>query len=50
MEKLNYIFPAIMGILSFGAMMQQRDIWTACLFIFISVSCICIAVHERSRK
>ena len=50
MEKLNYIFPAIMGILSFGVMMQQRDIWTACLFIFISVGCISIAVYERSKK
>lgn len=50
MEKLNYIFPAIMGILSFSAMMQQRDIWTACLFIFISVGCISIAVYERSKK
>lgn len=50
MEKLNYVFPAIMGVLAFGAMMQQTNIWTACMFIFLSVSCICIAVHERSKK
>lgn len=50
MEKLNYIFPAIMGVIAFGAMMQQNNIWTACMFIFISVSCISIAVYERSKK
>ena len=50
MKRLDYIFPMLVGVLAFGAMMQQTNIWTACMFIFISVSCICIAVHERSRK
>jgi predicted aminopeptidase len=50
MEKLNYVFPAIVGVISFGAMMQQTNIWTACLCIFISVGCISIAVYERSKK
>jgi len=50
MNKLNYILPMLMGVLAFGAMMQQTNIWTATMFIFLSVACICIAIHERSKK
>jgi hypothetical protein len=50
MKRLDYMLPMLVGVLAFGAMLQQNNIWTACMFIFISVSCICIAVHERSRK
>jgi hypothetical protein len=50
MNKLDYIFPMLVGVLAFGAMLQQTNIWAACMFIFISVSCISIAVHERSKK
>jgi hypothetical protein len=50
MERLNYIFPAIMGVLAFGASLQQRNIWMTMLCMFISFVCISIAILERSKK
>ena len=50
MKKLDYIFPMLMGVLAFGASLQQRNTWTTMLFMFISFVCICIAIFERSKK
>jgi hypothetical protein len=50
MKRLDYILPMAVGVLSFGASLQQRSIWMTMLCMFISFVCISIAIFERSKK
>lgn len=50
MDRLDYLFPALVGVLAFGAAMQQASYFTAFVFMVMSVVCICLAVYERSKK
>jgi len=50
MKRLDYILPMLVGVLAFGASLQQRSIWMTMLFMFISFVCISIAIIERSKK
>jgi hypothetical protein len=50
MKRLDYILPMAVGVLSFGASLQQINTWIRMLFMVISFICISIAILERSKK